>query len=221
MKNMMIGLVFITSLLVADPKVLYSLDFSKQKDGDAMPWLTSKGFTFQLDSKDLNVQFEKGKLTFETTGKKAGLFGIQMSKPLSNIGSVLVEWGVEKFPKGANWETGNNRVALGMFVVLGTKKYRAGVPIAKPVAYFLAPFIGEKEKVGKEYHGKLYKKTGRYYCVANKTGMQKTRFNIDKTFTQSFKKETLPLTAFAFQMNTKNTQGGAKAFVKKITFYSK
>ena len=40
MKNVMIGLVFISSLLIGDPKVLYSLDFSKQKDGSAMPWLT-------------------------------------------------------------------------------------------------------------------------------------------------------------------------------------
>lgn len=29
-----------------------------------------------------------------------------------------------------------------------------------------------------------------------------------------------PLTAFGIQMNTKNTTGGAKAFIKKFTFYS-
>ncbi len=221
MKKLMIGLVFITSLLVADPKVLYSLDFSKQKDGSAMSWLTSKGFIFQLDSKELNLQFKDGRLTFETIGKKAGLFGLKMNKPLPNIGSVLVEWGVEKFPQGANWASGNNRVALGMLIALGTETYLSGIPFAKSVPHFLGPFIGEKEKVGQEYLGKLYKKSGRYYCVSNKTGLQKTRFNIDKTFRQAFKKETAPLTAFAFQMNTKNTQGGAKAFVKKITFYSK
>ncbi|RLA59995.1 MAG: hypothetical protein DRQ78_09950 [Epsilonproteobacteria bacterium] len=221
MKNVLIGLVFISSLLMGDPKVLYSLDFSKQKDASAIPWLSSKGFIFQLDSKELNLQFKEGKLTFETIGAKAGFFGLKMNKALPNIGSVLIEWGVEKFPEGANWALGNNRVALGMLIALGTKTYGAGVPLVKSVPHFLGPFIGEKEKVGQEYLGKLYKKSGRYYCVSNKTGLQQTRFDIDKTFTQAFGKETPPLTAFAFQMNTKNTEGAAKAFIKKITFYSK
>ena len=47
------------------------------------------------------------------------------------------------------------------------------------------------------------------------------RFNIDGKFHQEFGKATPPLTAFGFQMNTKNTTDGAKAFVKKITFYGK
>jgi len=34
------------------------------------------------------------------------------------------------------------------------------------------------------------------------------------------KNEIPPITGIAFQMNTKNTQGGAHAFVRKISFYS-
>ena len=67
----------------------------------------------------------------------------------------------------------------------------------------------------------LYKKAGRYYCVAHKKGITiKTNFKIDQKFQQEFNKKTPPITAFGIQMNTVNTKGGAKAFVKKITFYS-
>jgi len=209
------------SFLMAGSKVLYSLDFSKQKDGDATAWMQSKGFQFLLDSKELNLRFSKGRLTFETTDSIAGLFGVRFKDGISNVGSVLIEWGVEKFPKGANWSQGNNRVAIGAIFVMGKERFSSGIPFVKSVPYFLAPFIGEKESVGKQYTGKLYKKSGKYYCVSNKTGLKKTRFNIDQKFKASFGVNVPALTAFAFQMNTKNTDGGAKAFIKKITIYSK
>ena len=214
-------LIVMSASLMAGSKVLYSLDFSKHKNGSATSWLKSKGFEFFLDAKALNLTFNNGHLEFETSGEKAGVFGIRFSKGLSNIGSAVIEWGVDKFPKGANWAKGNNRVAAGAIFVLGTKKFSSGVPFAKKMPYFLAPFIGKKESVGKMYKGKLYKKSGRYYCVSNKKGLIKTRFNIAKKFEKTFGEKVPPLTALAFQMNTKDTKGGAKAFIKKITIYGK
>lgn len=209
----------LSAMLFAGSQVLYSIDFSKQKDGNAMPWLKSKGFAFLLDSKELNLKFANNRLEFETSGKKAGLFGVHFEKSIPNVEYAIIEWGVERFPKGANWATGNNRVAIGAVFTLGTKKFSSGIPFIKSAPYFFGPFIGQKEKVGKEYLGALYKKSGRYYCIANGAGVQKTRFEIGEKFKSNFGKEMPPLTAFGFQMNTKNTTGGAKAFVKKITFY--
>lgn len=217
-------LFFITTLLSAQGKILYTVDFSKQKDGDALPWLSAQGFEFLLDMKDFSVKFSNGALVIETEKSQAGLMGMRFPKGkyLENIGSVVIEWGVERFPQGAEWEKGNNRLAIGAMFLLGTETFSSGRPLlAKPVPYFLGPFIGEKEQVGKRYLGMLYKKAGRYYCVSNKRGMTvKTHFNINQIFQQEFKKKTPPLTAFGIQMNTKNTTGGAKAFIKKITFYS-
>jgi hypothetical protein len=136
-----------------------------------------------------------------------------------NAKTASIEWGVEKFPKGANWSRGNNRVAIGAFFLLGTKKFSSGVPFVKSAPYFLGPFIGKKETPGKKYVGKLYKKSGCYYCVANHAGTVHTHFNIDKKFQQAFHKKSPPLTAFGLQMNTNDTKGGAKAFIKRITFY--
>ena len=213
-----------TILLSGQEKVLYSIDFSKQKDGNAIGWLKSQGYELLLDIEDMSVNFSNKRLVIETKGTKAGLFGIKFmqGKHLENIGRVVIEWGVDRFPKGADWAKNNNRLAIGAMFVLGTERFSSGRPIlAKPAPYFLAPFIGEKEDVGKGYLGMLYRESGRYYCVANISGTTiKTNFDINQKFQQEFKKKTPPLTAFGIQMNTKNTTGGAKAFIKKITFYS-
>ena len=221
MRKIMMLLVILGTFVLGGQKALYTLDFSKQKDGDATAWLQKKGFQFLLDSKKLNLRFSKGRLTFETSDSIAGLFGVRFKDGIPNVGSVRIEWGVEKFPQGANWAEGNNRVAIGAIFVLGTEKFRAGVPFVKSVPYFLCPFIGEKEKVGQAYKGKLYQQSGRYYCVSSKKGSVTTHFNIATKFTKAFGGTAPALTAFALQMNTKDTEGGAKAFIKKITFYSR
>ena len=218
-------LLFMTTAFSFGGSVLYSLDFTKQKDGDAKAWLRSKGFKFLLGANALSMKFSGGKLVISTTGKKAGVIGVKLPKGkyLNNIGSVKIVWGVDRFPNGANWASGNNRLAIGALLTLGTEERKSGLPFGlNDAPPFLGPFIGEKENVGKTYLGKLYKEGGRYYCISNKRGSTVvTHFNIDQKFNQAFKKPTPPLTAFAFQMNTKGTSGGAQAFIKKIVFYSK
>lgn len=210
-----------TVFAFAEGKTLYSFDFGKQPSGDAIEILQSQGFEFLLDAQKLEMKLANGRLELSTNGAYTGLFGIHFKKPVENIGSVVIEWGVEKFPQGVDWEEGNNRLAVGALIALGTERFSSGVPFAEKAPYFFGPFIGEKEKVGKRYLGKLYRKSGRYYCVSNKKGLIKTHFNLYEKFKEEFGKEIPPLVAFGFQMNTKNTTGGAKAFIKKITFYSR
>ena len=225
LKKILLLTLLVSTFSFAGGKVLYTLDFTTQKDGDAKGWLHSKGFKFLLDAEELSMKFSGGKLVIQASGQKAAIFGIKFpsGKYLNNIGSAKIEWGVDKFPQGANWAGGNNRLAIGVFFLLGTEKFSSGLPFGVNAApYFLCPFIGQKEKVGQRYMGELYKEGGRYYCVANKKNSTVvSHFNIDQKFQQAFKKNTPPLTAFAFQLNTKDTTGGSKAFIKRITFYSK
>ena len=171
LKKILFLLFFAVTLSVAGGKVLYTLDFAAQKDGDAKEWLASRGFKFLLDAKAFSMKFSGGKLVIETSGQKAGILGMEFpsGKYLNNIGSAKIEWGVDKFPQGANWAGGNNRLAIGVFFVLGTERLSSGLPFGVNAApYFLCPFIGQKEKVGQRYLGSLYKKGGRYYCVSSK-----------------------------------------------------
>jgi hypothetical protein len=226
MKKILLLLLTVTVFSFAEGNVLYALDFTKQKDGDAKAWLRSKGFQFLLDANKLSMKFQGGKLVIETSGENSGMIGIQFPANgyLKNIGSVMIVWGVDRFPKGADWAGGNNRLAIGALIALGTKKLNSGLPLGINAAPpFFGPFIGEKERVGGRYLGMFYKEGGRYYCVSNKNGgaAVTTNFNIGQKYQQEFKKTAPPVTAFAFQMNTKDTSGGAKAFIKSITFYSK
>ncbi|SFV58425.1 hypothetical protein MNB_SV-6-1735 [hydrothermal vent metagenome] len=225
MKKIVFLVLMMTLFSVADSKVLYSLDFTKQKDGDAKAWLKSKGFLFKLDADDLNMVFRNGRLVISTQGETTGLLGIQFTKSsyLYNVGIVKIVWGVNRFPQGADWANGNNRLAIGALISLGTEMLSSGLPMGvKAAPYFFGPFIGEKEKVGGRYLGVLYKEGGRYYCVSTSRGKRVvTNFNIDQKFQEEFKKPTPPVTAFGFQMNTKDTKGGAEAFIESITFYSK
>lgn len=167
-------------IINAQTDLLYTFDFSKYPNGEALKILKKKGFEFHLDAKKLNLRFDNNRLILSTKSKKAGLFGIILKNPLHNVSKVKIVWGVERFTEGANWEKGKNRVALGAIIVLGTKNFPSGLPkfIAPAAPYFIAPFIGKKEIVGKVYLGKLYKQSGRYYCVSNSNGEVVTELDL-------------------------------------------
>lgn len=208
--------------------VIFTVDFSTQPPGTALPWLKKHGFSFWLDAYRLNPRFENRAIVLSTDGRAAGMIGKQF-KPgeyIHHVKRVRIEWGVDQYPVGADWENGINRVPIAVVLTFGTKKWRSGIfPGFQPSPYFLSPFIGFKEEEGKEYIGKYYRKGGRYYCVASgdRAGQTiTTDFEVDDRFKSAFgEPATPPVTSFAFQMNTKDTLGGARAFLRKIEFLAK
>ena len=220
-------LLFLSLFIFADDKVLLHIDFKNVANcSDATKFLKKKGFEFQLDKEDFHFYIQDEKLYVETDKEAAVLFGkiLHDEKELKNPSYAKIEWGVERFPQGSDWEKGNNRLPIGLIMVFGMDKLSSGLPLLAPRApTFLCPFISKKESTSKQYLGKLYKKGGRYYCVSNKGNgeLVETIFDIEKKYQDAFKKQVPALTAFAFQSNTKDTKGGAKAFIKSLTIYSK
>lgn len=216
------------SVVYAESKVIYSMDFGRHEGNDAPTWLKKRGFDMLLDADRLHLTLENGGLKISTDESLAGMFALKFGKEdhLPEVTHVVVEWGVNRFPKGANWDEGTNRVPVAIMFSFGDKKLSSGLPFGVNAApYFLSPFIGEKEQVGKMYTGKLYEEGGRYFCVSNggppvgKTIA--TKFEVEDRFKEVFQQDkTPPITGFAFQMNTDDTEGGAEAFIQKIVFYS-
>jgi hypothetical protein len=210
---------------MAEPagKVLYTLDFTQQPDGSALEWLEKNKFFIELDARKLNPRFENHQLVLSTDEELAGLIGLRTDdKNISGVERVEIEWGVSKFPEGANWETGNNRVALAVMIFFGTEKLSSGLPFGiNSAPYFFSPFVGKVEPQGKMYLGKLYKEGGRYFSVAApKTGAERftTDFEVQQRFQTTFKKQKVPIVSgIAFQMNTQDTSGGAVASIRKIS----
>lgn len=216
------------SFAVADEKIVHVIDFSGNSNGSAVSWLEERGFELQLDAKKLKPRFENDSLVISTDGEMAGLFGLKLKQQdfLHNVKRVEIVWGVNKYPQGANWDKGVNSVPIALMLSFGTEKLSSGLPLGIYAApYFLSPFIGKSEEADRMYVGKLWQEGGRYFCVASgdQTGaVITTDFEIDEKFRAIFKHDkTPPITGIAFQCNTNNTQGGAEAFIKKITFLSR
>lgn len=211
----------------ASNRLVYSIDFSTQPEGDARPWLEKKGFLQRLDAPEINVNFRNARLNLKTKEQKTAIFALKLTPEayLKNISSIQIEWGVTRQPVGADWENGNNRVPIALMFFFGTEKISSGLPFGiNSAPYFLSPFIGHKEVLGKVYTGKLYKEGGRYLCVAVSDGSNKTiksTIKIDPRYMKLFHKSKIPpLTAIAFQINTVDTEGGASSFIRKLDFYS-
>ena len=221
-------LLFISAdICLASGSLVHSIDFSKQPEGDARLWLEKKGYLLELDALEIDVNFHNNQLNLETKEQKTGIFVLQLTPEnfLKNITSIDIEWGVIRQPAGADWENGNNRVPIALMFFFGTEKISSGLPFGiNSAPYFLSPFIGYKEVPGKVYTGKLYKKGGRYLCVAVSEGSEeliKSTIKIDPIYMNLFHKDNIPsLTGIAFQMNTEDTQGGASVFIRKLDFYS-
>ena len=208
-----------------EDKVLYVVDFSGQPDGSAIPWLEENGYIMALDAVELNPRFEKGQLVLSTDDKIAGIIGkwLTDSKQLRRVERVRFEWGVTRFPEGANWEADKKRVALAAMVFFGKEKLSSGLPFGVNAApYFLSPFIAREEPAGKTYVGTLYQKGGRYISVPapdKSSGIFSTDFEVRQRFKEAFGMSEVPtISGIAFQMNTKDTSGGAVAAIRRITF---
>lgn len=223
---LVIFLIQITALFAND-KIIHVIDFTNQKNGSAIFWLEEKGFEFELDANELNPRFENNALVISTEDKVAGLIGLRFEQQdfIHNVKRVRIIWGVNRYPKGADWENGNNRTPIAVILSFGTKKLSSGLPFGiKAAPYFLSPFIGKKEELDKMFIGRLWREGGRYFCVVSGDQSGKTittEFEIDERFKRTFGQTRTPsITAFAFQKNTNNTEGGSEAFIKKIKFLS-
>jgi len=215
---------------VATQGVIWQLDFSQLPDKDhqqTIGYLKSLGFEFGIEAEGIKLEIKDGRLNFSTLSQDTVFFALrfQESEQLAARRAEII-WGVQRFAQGANWEKNNNRVAIASLFVLGSKNFSSGLPFGiNSAPYFLSPFIGEKETVNKIYKGRLYREAGRYICDTNQTGRIKTDFNISKTFHAEFKKHykkpgSPPVTAIGFQMNTKDTRGGAEAFIESVRLYN-
>ena len=70
----------------------------------------------------------------------------------------------------------------------------------------------------------LHRDGGRYFCTPCGVPVGErvvTEFDLDQAFRTQFGQTVVPpISRFGFQMNTKGTSGGARAFLEKVEFLS-
>ena len=203
------------TILGASNRVIYRVDFSQQPDGDAVTWLTRQGFALHLRAHELAPRFEQGRLVLETAKETAGVFVQKLNLP--GVRRLRVRWGVDRYPRGADWAKGVYRVPLAVMVSFGEEKIDSGSMVIPNAPYFLGVFLGEHEQEGRAYTARYFTKGGRYFCqpCGVKPGQTVvTEFDLEQHFTEQFQHSVLPpVSSMSFQMNTTDTTGGARAFL--------
>ncbi len=198
---------------------LYTIEFSEHA-GEPAAWLRAEGFELKLDAERLAAGLTDRGLILETDGEGAGLFFKALDLPSAK--RVRVTWGVDRYPDGADWERGRPRAPLAVMFWLGDETIDSGAFYLPDSPYFTALFLGAKEQEGRAYTGNYYKKGGRYFCQPCGTSEGDTvvsELDLEAAFTRSFGElEMPPISAFGFQVNTRGTRGGSRAFLKRVEF---
>lgn len=198
---------------------LYTIEFPARA-GEPAVWLRTEGFELKLEAERLAAGFTERGLVLETDGEEAGLFVKALDVPGAK--RVRVTWGVDRYPDGADWDRGKPGAPLAVMFWLGDENIDSGAFYLPDSPYFTALFLGDKEQEGRAYTGNYYKKGGRYFCQPCGTAEGDTvvsELDLEEAFTRSFGKlEMPPVSAFGFQVNTRGTRGGSRAFLKRVEF---
>lgn len=207
----------------------YLLDFTQIK-GNALEWFEERGWEEQVDMNKMNPRFENGSLVIEAKDAVSGVFFKDFrteSKRLSEIKTIRIKWGVDQYPEGADWsgpveEKRNVRNAIGVMIFFGDENQESGSIFIPDIPFFLALFLGEKERPGRAYLANFWQKGGRYFCIScdGKVGEFNTEMDIPNTFKDQFGFDPPPITGIAIDADSTNTTSKngrhSKAYIKKI-----
>jgi len=213
-------------------ETVFELDFTKAS-GDVINWFEKKGWEPRKDISEMNLRFENGKLVIEPTSDKLGVLMREFDEKeyLHGATKIRIEWGVNQYPLGANWDgpknvTRNTREAISFMVFFGNKKLDSGFFLAPDLPYFISFFIGEHEKPDKIYFGNYWQKGGRYLCIPCDGSVGKTfitEINLAKKFFDLFGKKKMPITALGIEIDVQKTEKKngrhSKAFIKRVKFF--
>ena len=206
-------------------KVNYFIDFMDYESGSVEKWLREKGFEFRRDARDrkkLDLEVDDNGLVLDV---KQGMLGMMLNEAvdLEEFSALRLEWGVTKYPEGANYEQGVLNEALLVVVFFGYDKISSGHFAIPNAPYFIGFFLGKEEQVGKSYVGRYFQKGGRYVCLGNpKPGeMVTSEYDLISAFKRKYEKDEVPIIsgiAIAVDTSKSGAGGKAKAFIKSIEF---
>lgn len=199
---------------------MYSIDFSTANE-DAVHWLKQQGFTAKQNAKDLHLSLEKKQIWFESVKKTFGFYAKELTPQEAT--HLRIEWGVEKYPEGSDWDQKIRREAIAVIVSFGTEKISSGSLFVPNLPYFISIFLEKNAQPKKLYEGRYFKEGGRYYCASEPSLWYETivsEIDLSDLFERSFQKKILPITGIAMEVDTSATKGKSKAFIKNIEFFN-
>jgi hypothetical protein len=195
-------------------------EFHAQPNG-GLVWL-ARNFELKLDATNgarVRLDLDERGLIIETTGPAEPLIArsnINVPQPAR----LSIVWGVNRYPAGANWDTGANNEAIMAMIFFGNEKLPGGL-FVPPSPYFIGFFLCERGRRGVALSGRSYARQGRYVCVDGPSPGREisTRVALDEEFRSAFHaSRTPPVTGFALEADTTQVgpNGRSSAWVKSI-----
>lgn len=216
-------------LSAEDGRLVYALRFTDYEEGSVDDWLLGKGFQFRQDARKRDrLDFDIGPegLVLETN-RRAFAMLLNEAVNVPEFSSIEIDWGVNRFPKGASYEQGVRNEALMAVVFMGDERQSSGSMFVPDSPYFIGLFLCDgDDKLNHPYVGKYFKKGGRYVCTDKpEPGQQVTsRYNLLEAYRNFFDKERDDDPAISGLALTLDTQkagdsGRATAFIREIRLY--
>ncbi len=205
-----------------------TLDFKEAhtENQDIYDWLSAKGFRFEQSAKNTRktrLQATEAGMVMEALSPAQSILMFKKGH-LTNYRNVEITWGVNKFPKGANYDKGRRNEAIMFYAFFGTEMIDSGSAFIPNSPYFLAIRLCETEDVGILHKGGYFHKGGRFVCVAHpKLGeVITTTFDLRSAFHDAFGFKAPPLSAIGLEFDTTGAGDGGKssAIVEMISFPS-
>jgi len=218
-----------TPVAAGGGKLVHVMRFDDYKLGPVQDWLQGKGFKFEQDARRRDhIDLDVGQ-TGLTLDAKRRSFGVMPNESVNvpDFSYIEIDWGVNKFPKGASYEQGVRNEALTVFIFMGDERQPSGSMFIPDSPYFIGLFLCDgDDKVKYPYVGAYFKKGGRYVCTDKPTKQKliTSRFNLMEAYRKYFDKERDDdpgISGIALGLDTKKAKdkGRASAFIHEIRFY--
>lgn len=200
------------------------IDFRDAFPNNMNAWLKATGFTFEQSaghpSKARFTATEPGMLIEALKPSQAIL--MFHKGQMTNVRDIDITWGVNTYPKGANWDNGRRNEAIMIYAFFGTERIDSGSAFIPDSPYFLALRLCEKDQVGVLHKGGYFHAGGRFICLASpRPGeIMTTRYNLRAAYLEAFGHNPPPLTAIGVEFDTSSSGNGGKAsaILQKIAF---
>jgi len=206
--------------------VLLSLDFTTIGP-NARQWLKRHGFILKKDmANDSFIRLAGSKEQGLLISVEQSAFGLAVRRDLDlrDVGRVEVQWGVTRYPKGADWQRGVHREPLMVTLFFGPE-VAADHFYLPDSPFFIGLFLCQDGSRNSPYIGKSYRQTGRYYCFddAGKNLSSTGIINIAAAYRKWFATDVVPpLTGIGIEVDTSDlADGSACAWLKKIVLYKR
>jgi hypothetical protein len=218
--------IFAITFCSPSSEIKYSIIFQNYKCNDKP--LEAAGFIIKKDNGSVQRTIENGRLYLRPEKNKL-FIAVKQFSPALEIDSVRIYWGVDSFPKDANWDEGIKREAICVGITMDTDwkpKKEYIVPILNigkcPSLPSFLLVLTENKPNKRYYKGNVCKAANRFGCThynKNIGSITKSIISVKQDFKNAFGVDLDgPIVAVTIEIDARGLKGKVESFIERIDF---